>query len=98
MTGVTRRVRAVWARDQSRAAPQLEDRQPRRRRIVGPLLGFDLLHAGVLDADLLTQERDFVPEPLDLGPEPEARVEALGGPTEGGGQGEIGKGDGVHCC
>jgi len=63
---------------------------------VGPLLGFDVLHAGVLDADLLPQKRDFVPEALKLGPEAKAGVEALSGPAEGGSQGEIGEGDGVH--
>ncbi len=77
-------------------AARLEDGQPRRRRIVGPLLGLDVLHAGVLDADLLRQERDFVLEALNLGPE--AEVEALGRPDEGCGQGEIGKGNGVHSC
>src|SRR5947209_9972016 len=53
-------------------------------------------HAGVLDADLLTQKRNLEPEALKLGPEAEARIDALSGPAKGGGQGEVGEGDGVH--
>jgi len=63
---------------------------------VGPLLGFDVLHAGILDADLFTQKLDLLPEALEFRPEAEAGIEALSGPAEGGGQGEVGEGDGVH--
>ncbi|PYT17063.1 MAG: hypothetical protein DMF51_03270 [Acidobacteria bacterium] len=61
-----------------------------------PLLGLDLLHPGILDAGLLAQQLDLLPEALELRPEAEAGVEALGGPAEGGGQGEFCEGDGVH--
>jgi len=52
----------------------------------------------VLDADFFAQQLDLLLEPLDLGPETEAGIEALSGPAKGGDQGEIGKGDGVHGC
>jgi len=61
---------------------------------MGPSLDLDVLHRGVLEAALFTQKRDLVPEPLEF--RPEAAVEALSGPAEGGGQSEIGEGDGVH--
>ena len=51
---------------------------------------------GARDADLFPQKRDFLPQPLELRAEAEAGIEALGGPAEGGGQGEIGERDGVH--
>jgi hypothetical protein len=60
-------------------------------------VGHDVLHAGILDADLFAQKRDLLPMPFELRPEAEAGIEALGGPAEGHGQGEIGEGDGVHC-
>ncbi len=63
---------------------------------MGPLLGFDVFHAGVLDADLLPEKRHFALEALDLGPEVKAGVEALSGPAKSGGQGDVGEGDGVH--
>ena len=65
---------------------------------MGPLRGLDLLHAGILDAGLFAQQLNLLLEPLDFGPEAEARIEALAGPAQGGGQGEIGEGDGVHDC
>jgi len=46
---------------------EFQDRQPGRGWIIGSAMGPDLLHAEVLDADLLAQDRDFPLEPLDFG-------------------------------
>jgi len=35
---------------------------------VRPLLGFEVLHAGVLDADLLAQQMDLLLQSVGLGP------------------------------
>jgi len=42
------------------SCPKLENLQPRRRRIVGASVGFDLLHSGILDTDLLAEQLDFL--------------------------------------
>ena len=65
-------------------------------RAVGGVVERSDRAGAVLDADLLTQKRDLVPEALKLGPEAKAGVEALSGPAKSGGQGDVGEGDGVH--
>lgn len=46
--------------------PKLQDGQALSRRVVGSLRGFEMLHAGVLDADLLAGQREAKVE-LDFG-------------------------------
>src|SRR5207247_2121895 len=53
----------------------------------------DLLHPGVLDATLLSEEQDLVAEPLVLFLEPDALVEVVGRPAPGVGDGGPRKGD-----
>jgi len=76
--------------------PKFEDGQARRGWIIGPSVGLDLLHAGVLDTDLFAQKGDLPVEPFELCLDAEPWIEAVSGPGEGPGQGEIGEGDGVH--
>jgi hypothetical protein len=45
------------------------------------LVEFDLLHGGVLNADLFTQERDFPLGPLDICLMTKLGIEAVGGPA-----------------
>jgi hypothetical protein len=75
--------------------PKLEDGQARRGWIIGPSVGLDLLHAGVLDADLFVQEGDLTLEPFDFRLVAKPGIEAVSGPAEGLGKSEIGEGNGV---
>jgi hypothetical protein len=46
---------------------ELEDGQSRRRRVVGSSVRLDLLHASILDADLLAQQLDLLSKPVLFG-------------------------------
>jgi hypothetical protein len=54
---------------------------------VGPLLGLDMLNAGVLYADLFTQQLDLLLRTVYLGPSAEPSVHAVGGTPPGCGVG-----------
>jgi len=60
---------------------------------MGSFLSLDVLHAGVLDADLLAQELNLLLQPVGFGLTPEPRVHAVRGPASGHGQGGAGEGD-----
>ena len=61
--------------------PELQDGQAGRWRMGRTLVEFDLLHGGVLNADLFTQERDFPLGPLDICLMTKLGIEAVGGPA-----------------
>jgi len=46
------------------SGPKFENRQPRRGWIMGPSVGIELFHAGVLYSDLLAKELDLLLEPI----------------------------------
>jgi len=56
-------------------------------------VGLELLHAGILDADLLTEQPDFLVQAVPLSSPPELAVHALRSPTLGQRQGGSGEGD-----
>jgi len=58
---------------------KFEGRQSLRGRIMGSSVGLELLHAGILDADLFSQELDLLLQPITLGPPSELMVHALRG-------------------
>jgi hypothetical protein len=62
---------------------KFENGQSGCRGIVRSSVRLDLLHSGVLDADLLAQELDLLPKPVLLGPLSELRVPALRSPALG---------------
>jgi len=72
---------------------KFEDRQPVSGWIMGPSMGFDLLHTSILDANLLTKDLDLVLKPVLFSPLSKLRVQALRSPTLGQCQGGPGKGD-----
>jgi hypothetical protein len=53
------------------------------RRVVRSSVRLDLLHAGILDANLLTQELDLLPQPTLFSPLSKLRVHALRRPALG---------------
>jgi hypothetical protein len=75
---------------------EFDDRQPGRGWIIGASVGLDLFHAGVLDANLLAQERDLTSKPFEFGLKAESGIKAVSGPAERLGESEIGQGDGMH--
>jgi hypothetical protein len=62
---------------------KFEDRQSVSGRIMGSSVGLDLLHASVLDADLLTKEMDLLPESILLCLLPQLVVQTLRSPAVG---------------
>ena len=73
--------------------PELQDGESLGGRIVRPSLGFEAPHAGILDADLLTQEKNFLLQAVGLGSPTERSVQALAGPAPGRREGGLGERD-----
>lgn len=71
--------------------PQFQDGEALGRGIVGPFLGFEVLHAGVLDADRLAQEPNLLLQAVQFRPSAERGVQAAGDPAPGGSQGSPGE-------
>lgn len=55
------------------------------------MVGVDSCHAGIFDADLFSEQGDFLVGPVELGLESDAGVEAACSPTAGIGRGELGE-------
>jgi len=72
---------------------KFENRQPRGRRIMRPSVGLDMFHPGVLDADLLAQEQDLLPQPVLFSLLSKLRAHALRSPAMGQRQGGPSEGD-----
>lgn len=72
---------------------KFENGKSRCRRVVGSSVRLDLLHACVLEADLLAQELDLLPKPILLGLLSEFGIHALRSPTSSQRQGGSGEGD-----
>jgi hypothetical protein len=53
-------------------------------------------HAGVLDAEFLPEQGDFLSGAIQLRFQPHPRIDAVGRPTAGMGQCELGQGDGLE--
>jgi hypothetical protein len=77
---------------------KLKDCQSRSWRVVGSSMGLKLLHPGILDADLLAKEMDFLLQPVPFGPPSELTVQTLRGPTLGQRQGGSGERDDLDYC
>jgi hypothetical protein len=67
---------------------QLEDREPFNRRVVRSALRWEALHPGVLDADLLMEERQLGSQTLVLGAQPHLGVEGALEVATGGRRGD----------
>ena len=65
-------------------------------RVMRAAGGGDLLHAGVLDADLFAEQLDLLLEPILFGRQPHAGVDAVGCPAAGAGRGELRQRDDVE--
>ncbi len=76
---------------------ELEDCQPVDGRVVGPALGWDTLHSGILDPQFFSENGDLAPESVVLGLEPDPSVEVVFGLTSGDGEDYVGQRDGVDC-
>ena len=72
---------------------KFENRLALRRGIMGASVRLELLHAGILYADLLAKELDFLLQAIPFSPLSELRVHALRSPVLGQRQGGPGKGD-----
>src|SRR5207245_3867471 len=87
---------ASWSGGEPHAGGQGDGTRRSRARRGGGGCGSELYDRQ--NAGLLAQQLDLLLEPLELGPEQEARIEALRGPAERGGQRAVGEGDGVRGC
>ena len=67
--------------------PELEDAQALGRRVVGPPTSGDPRHAGVLDANLLTELRDLLVTPPQFRLESHTGIDVLRGPAASGAAG-----------
>lgn len=67
---------------------QLEDREALTRRVVGPSLRGDTLHASVLDTQFFPQERDSPISLVEFGLEPNTHVEVVRGAGSRAGEGD----------
>jgi hypothetical protein len=63
------------------SGPKLKDGQSSRGWIMGASVGFDLLHPGILDTDLLAKELDLLLQAIPLGLSSELTVHALRRPA-----------------
>jgi hypothetical protein len=72
---------------------KLEDCELRGRRIMGPSVGLELLHAAIPGTDLFSQKLDLLLRALPFGISSELRIQALRSPALSQRQGGSGKGD-----
>jgi hypothetical protein len=75
---------------------KFEDRQAVRRWIMGSSEGFDLLHPGILDMELLSEELNFLPETILLRVVSQLGIQAFGRPSMGQRQGRASEGDDLN--
>jgi hypothetical protein len=61
-------------------------------------MGSDAIHSGILDADLLAQERAFLPQALILRHQPNAAANMAGSHSAGMDDREMGEGDRMQDC
>ena len=74
---------------------ELEDGHSFGGRVVWTSPWIDPGNSGVLDADLLADEGDFLPEPIVLGGQPDPSVDAVGRPAAGCYDSVVGQGNDV---
>jgi hypothetical protein len=72
---------------------KFENGQSGSRGVMGSPVRLNLLHSGVLDANLFAQELDFLAKPVLFSPSSKLRVHALRRPALGQCQGSSRKGD-----
>ena len=75
---------------------EFENRKPRGRRLIGPPVGLDISHPGVLDSDLSGQELNLLTQPVLFCLLSELRVHAFRSPALRQCQRSPGKGDNLY--
>src|SRR4029434_674913 len=79
----------------SSSGAEFENGESFSRLVVRPVVSGDARHAGVLDADLLGEQGDFLAQALDLGLEADPSAAVFRGPAARGDEGEPGQGEDV---